>query len=303
MGSPRFAVPCLEVLRDHTDLRLVITQPDQPAGRGRKLTPPPVKAVAESARLPVLQPFSIRKPPLVSDLVAHELDLIVVVAYGKILPPELLALPRRGCWNIHASLLPRWRGAAPIQHALLAGDRTTGVTLMQMDEGMDTGEILLQTSFEISDVDTSGALHDRLATLGAELLKEGIARQAAESLIPASQSAAGVTLAPPLEKGAGRIDWRTSAVEVRNRIRAVDPWPGAFTTLGAEPLKLWSARTASGQGRAGAVLGADRSGLIVACGEGAVAIAELQLPGRKRLPASALLAGRPIPVGTRLGEE
>jgi len=300
MGSPEFAVPSLQALLTACDVAVVVTQPDKPAGRGRQLQAPAVKEVAVRAGIPVEQPASLRKPESFAPrLRAFDLDLAVVVAYGKILPADVLAVPRLGCWNVHASLLPRWRGAAPIQRALLAGERETGVTLMHMDAGMDTGAILLQRSIAISDGATSGTLHDELSRLGAELLLEGL--QTRESLVPRKQDDALATAAPPLDKEDGRVRWDEPAARVRDRVRAVDPWPGAFTLLDGEPLKLWRARVSSGGGEPGRVLGADRDGLHVACGEGAVAIGELQLPGRKRLPAAALLAGRPIPPGTTLG--
>ena len=311
-GSPEFAVPSLEVLLEVAAVHLVVTQPDRPAGRGQRLTPPPVKEVALRAGVPVLQPERLRPPkqpavdsppfvPFTATLRTLDLDLAVVVAYGKILPGDLLTVPRHGCWNVHGSLLPRWRGAAPIQHALLAGDAETGVTLMQMDEGLDTGPMLIRRSTVITADDTSGTLHERLARLGAEALREGLARLADGGLAPVAQDDGLATLAPRLEKESGEIDWGAGAGAVSGRIRAVDPWPGAYTFLDGEPLKLWRPRVVSGRGEAGRILGADRDGLIVGCGDGAVAIGELQLPGRRRLAAAALLAGRPIPVGTRLG--
>ncbi len=302
MGSPEFAVPCLQALFTVADVVLVVTQPDKPAGRGQKLTAPAVKEVALRAGLPIDQPPSLRKPEsYAARLREFAPDLAVVVAYGKILPADVLAVPRLGSWNVHGSLLPRWRGAAPIQRALLAGERETGVTLMQMDAGMDTGPMLLQRSIAVADDDTSGTLHDKLSRLGADVLLEGLARRAAGTLVATPQDDARATAAPMLDKEEGRVRWEEPAARVRDRVRAVDPWPGAFTILDGEPLKLWRARVASGGGEPGRVLGADRDGLIVACGAGAVAIGELQLPGRKRMAATALLAGRPIPVGTRLG--
>lgn len=301
-GSPEFAVPSLEAALARCDVRLVVSQPDKPAGRGQRLQPPPVKLRALAAGVAIAQPPSLRKPPYAPELAPLDLDLAIVVAYGKILPAELLAVPRHGCWNVHGSLLPRWRGAAPIQRALAAGDTETGVTLMQLDAGMDTGPMLLKRRRAIAADDTSGSLHDALAQLGAELLAEGLDRLArGEPPPPEPQDEALATAAPMLDKEEGRVDWAQPAPRVRDRIRAVDPWPGAFTLLDGEPLKLWRPRLSSGAGAPGEVLGADRDGLIVGCGEGAVAVAELQLPGRKRMAAQALLAGRPIPPGRTLG--
>ena len=304
MGSPDFAVPCLAALLGDPsiDVRLVVTQPDKPAGRGRSLTPPPIKEVALAAGVVVAQPPSLRSPPFVATLRALELDLGVVVAYGKILPADLLALPRLGCWNVHGSILPGFRGAAPIQRALMAGEPEAGVTLMQMDAGMDTGPILLCATLPVGIDDTAGTLHDQLAPLGAGLLTDGLRRFRQGSLAATKQDDARATMSPKIEKEEGRIDWTKPAEQVGRHIRAVDPWPGACTLLDGEPLKLWRPRVVSGGGPPGVVLDADRDGLIVACGEGAIAIAELQLPGRRRMPAHALLAGRPIPCGTQLGD-
>jgi methionyl-tRNA formyltransferase len=301
MGSPSFAVPSLEALCDVADVRLVVTQPDKPAGRGRALAPPSVKVFAHAVGLPVAQPEKLRTPPFAESLRPLELDLVVVVAYGRILPPDLLAVPRHGCWNVHASLLPKYRGAAPIQWAILEGERETGVTLMQMEAGLDTGPMLARRAVAIADDDTSGTLHDKLAPVGAELLREGIARLARGALVAEPQDDARATLAPMLDKEAGRVDFAEPARRVRDRIRGVDPWPGAWTLLDGEPLKLWRPSLAEGAGPPGTVLAAGAGGLVVACGDGAVATAEAQLPGRKRLPVAALVAGRPIAPGTRLG--
>ncbi len=304
-GSPDFAVPALEALLGAPDVAVVraLCQPDKPAGRGRKLQAPPVKEAALRAGVPVEQPPSLRKPPYAESLRPLGLDLAVVVAYGKILPPDLLAVPRFGCWNLHGSLLPKYRGAAPIQWAIVEGERETGVTLMQMDAGLDTGPMLLARSVAIAEDDTSGTLHEKLAPVGAALLLEGIARLREGRLVPVPQDDARATLAPMLDKEAGRIDWSQPARRVRDRIRGVDPWPGAYTTLDGEPLKLWRPSLAEGPSGAapGTVLGLREGALLVACGEGAVRIAEGQLPGRKRLPLPALVAGRPIPPGTALG--
>jgi methionyl-tRNA formyltransferase len=301
MGSPEFAVPCLEAVHELCEVVAVVSQPDKPAGRGLQSTPPAVKVRALELGLPVWQPSSVRKPPFCDELRALQPDLAVVVAYGKILPPEVLAVPRLGCLNVHASLLPRYRGAAPIQWAIIRGETETGVTLMQMDAGMDTGPMLLRRTVPLDETETAGTLHARLAPLGAALLREGLPLLAAGALVAEPQSESAATAAPMLDKETGRIDFSLGAAQVRDLVRGTDPWPGAFTLLDGAPLKVWGAKVVSGRGEPGLVVGADRDGLLVGCGDGVVAFAELQLPGRKRLGASALLAGRPIPRGTRLG--
>jgi methionyl-tRNA formyltransferase len=299
MGSPEFAVPCLDALLRHHHVVAVVTQPDKPAGRGLGLSPPAVKRRALEAGLPVLQPPSVRKPAFLDELRGLDPELIVVVAYGKILPVEVLKAPSRGCLNVHASLLPKYRGAAPIQWAIIRGERDTGVTLMQMDEGMDTGDMLLKKSIPVDDQVTAGELFSVLSKLGAELLIEGLSRL--DSLVPEKQDPAAATMAPMLSKDTGKVDFAAGARAVRDLTRGCDPWPVAHTFVDGELLKLYKPKVVSGSGDPGTVLGADRDGLIVACGGDAVAFGELQLPGRKRLPAAALLAGRAIPPKTRLG--
>jgi methionyl-tRNA formyltransferase len=301
MGSPEFAVPCLEALLATEEVIAVVTQPDKPAGRGLGMQAPAVKVRALAAGLPVLQPQSVRKPPFVDELRPLAPDLCVVVAYGKILPPELLALPRLGCLNVHASLLPKYRGAAPIQWAIIRGESESGVTLMRMDAGMDTGDMLLTGRLPIDDEVTSGELHERLSRLGAAVLTDGIAKLKADALPATPQDPAQATMAPMLTKETGRVDFAAGARAVRDLVRGCDPWPLAYTTLDGQPLKLFRAKVISGRGAPGVVLGADRDGLLVGCGDDAIAFAELQLPGKKRLPAQALLAGRAIPTGTQLG--
>ncbi len=302
MGSPEFAVPCLDALLATEEVVAVVTQPDKPVGRGLAVQPPPVKLRAEAAGVPVMQPTSVRKPPFLDELRALRPDVCVVVAYGKILPPDVLATPRFGCLNVHASLLPKYRGAAPIQWAIIRGERETGVTLMQMDAGMDTGDMLGTRTLAIDEWVTAGQLHTRLAPLGAELLVDGLARLKAGTLVREKQDDAAATMAPMLTKETGRVDFAAGARAVRDLVRGCDPWPTAYTTYAGEPLKLFRAKIVSGRGTPGVVLGADRDGLIVGCGEDAVAFAELQLPGKKRMSATALLAGRPMAPGTKLGE-
>jgi methionyl-tRNA formyltransferase len=299
MGSPEFAVPSLEVALAGHEVLAVVTQPDKPAGRGQALTPPPVKTRALAAGVRVLQPASLRKPPFVDELRAIAPELVVVVAYGKILPAEILATPKFGCVNVHGSLLPKFRGAAPIQWAIIRGERETGVTLMQMDAGMDTGAMLQKRAVPIDDAVTAGEMHARLAVVGAELLRDGLANFAA--LVPEPQDSALATMAPMLTKETGRVDFAAGARGVRDLVRGCDPWPTAYTALDGELLKLFRPKLVSGRGEPGVVLGADRDGLIVGCGGDAVAFGELQLPGKRRLPAAALLAGRAIPPRTRLG--
>jgi methionyl-tRNA formyltransferase len=305
MGSPAFAVPALEALARATEVVAVVTQPDRPAGRGLELVEPAVKVAARAAGLPILQPASVRKPPFVEELRALAPDLAVVVAYGRILPPEVLATPRLGCWNVHASLLPRLRGAAPIQWVLIRGERRTGVTLMQMDAGLDTGAILLQRELDVDLNDeadiTSGELHERLSRLGATTLAEGLELEAEGRLAARPQDDTLATLAPLLTKETGRIDFSAGAVAVQNLVRGCDPWPGAYFTHEGVPIKVFGARVVSGRGEPGLVMGADRDGLLVGCGTDAVAFAALQRPGRKRLDAAAFLAGMPIERGALIG--
>ncbi|HKA86629.1 MAG TPA: methionyl-tRNA formyltransferase [Haliangiales bacterium] len=300
MGSPEFAVPTLEAVRAAHDVAVVVTQPDKPAGRGRHVEPPPVKLVAERAGVPVLQPRSARAPELIDALRRFAPDVAIVVAYGKILPQAVLDVPRHGCLNVHASLLPRYRGAAPIQWAIIRGETETGITIMKLDAGMDTGPMLLRRAVAIAEEDTAGTLAARLAPLGAELMREALVRLEAGTLVETPQDGAGATFAPMLKKEDGRIDWTRPARAARDLVRGVDPWPGATAQLDGETLKVWRPRVVPGGGEPGEVLGADRDGLVVACGDGAVALGELQLPGRKRLAAAAFVAGRPVPAGTRL---
>jgi methionyl-tRNA formyltransferase len=300
-GSPPFAVPTLAAVLAAHDVVAVVTQPDKPAGRGQSVVAPAVKVAALAAGIPVLQPRSARTPELALELSRLAPDVAVVVAYGKILPQAVLDVPRDGCLNVHASLLPRYRGAAPIQWALLRGEARTGVTIMRLDAGMDTGPMLLRREVDIGPEDTSGTLHDRLGVLGAELMNEALARLHDGTLVDVPQDAEQATHAPMLTKDVGRLDWTRTDREIQHQIRAVDPWPGGSTQLGEDVLKVFRPHLTPGSGAPGEVLGVDREGLIVACGTGAVALGELQLPGKKRMPAQALAQGRPIPPGTRLG--
>lgn len=300
MGSPDFAVPPLQALLDHHDVALVVTQPDKRAGRGKRMSAPPVKELAVAAGVPVLQPASARGPEVVAALRETGAELGVVVAYGKILPRGVLEAFPRGCVNVHASLLPRYRGAAPIQWAILRGETETGVTIMQLDEGMDTGPMLCKRSLGIAPDDTAGTLFQRLAPLGAELLLDAMGGLERGAIVAEPQDAAQATYAPMLKKDDGAVDWTRSAVEVRDHVRGMDPWPGAFTGLGQTRLRVFLAALAQGSGQPGQVLGVDERGLMVACGDGAVTIAAVQAPGGRRMEARAFAGGHHIPPGTIL---
>jgi methionyl-tRNA formyltransferase len=298
-GTPEFAATALEALHaaGH-DIPLVLTQPDRPAGRGLRNVPSAVKKLAATLGLPVEQPQTLKTPETTARLAAIAPEAMVVAAYGLIVPRPILELPRRGCINIHASLLPRWRGAAPIQRALLAGDRETGITIMQMDEGLDTGPMLLRETIPISDEDTAQTLHDRLAALGARL----ILRALRESPPPQPQDPTEATYASKIDKREALIDWSEPAGANARKVRAFNPVPGATTTYRDLPLKIWRAALAPGRsGEPGRVCGVDAGGITVASGDAAVKITELQRAGGKRLPAAAFLAGCPIEPGERFG--
>jgi len=298
MGSPDFAVPSLEALIGRHEVALVVTQPDKPAGRGSKLTPPPVKVVAERAGVAVYQPPSARKPEVAERLRATGAELGVVVAYGKILPRAVLEAFPRGCINVHGSLLPRWRGAAPIQRAVIAGDRETGVCIMQLDEGMDTGPVLLERRTPIGEDDTAGSVFERLARIGAEALIEAIDLIAQGQGRAVAQPAEGATHAAMLTKADGAIDFARPAAEVAARIRGVDPWPGAYARLRGENLKLFGAGQGHGHGHGqGEIVGIDEQGMHVGTADGLVVIREIQLPGRKRVRPIEAARGRAIAVG------
>jgi len=299
-GTPPFAAAALNALADAGhDIALVLTQPDRPAGRGMKFMPSAVKQAALARGLPVSQPPSLKSPEAQTELRAVDADVMVVAAYGLILPQAVLDLPRLGCLNIHASLLPRWRGAAPIQRAILAGDLETGITIMQMDAGLDTGAMLSKTVVPIRDDDTAASLHDVLAVAGASAIVAALANYA--TLVPATQDDAQATYAAKLSKDEAQLDWRQPADALARAVRAYNPAPGAWTLLEGAPLKVWMAATAPGAGDPGTVLRGDAEGLVVACGSGALALREIQPAGSKRMSAAAFLAGRPVPPGSRLG--
>lgn len=298
-GTPEFAAVSLEaLLAARHEVTLVLTQPDRPAGRGLKPRPSAVKQIALARGLSLMQSSTLKEPAALNAVAAARPEALVVAAYGLMLPVELLSLPARGGINVHASLLPRWRGAAPIQHALLAGDTETGVTIMRMDEGLDTGPVLQQQAVPIAPDDTAGTLHDRLAVLGARLLLEVLTSNPA----PRPQEAAGATYAPRIGKNEAEIDWRKPAAEIERLVRAFDPAPGAQTRFDRTVLKVWRARVeASTAAAPGTVIAAGPEGIVVACGRGALRITELQRAGGKRLPARAFLSGLKLARGVHLG--
>jgi len=286
LGTAELACPCLEALARQPGVEIagVVTQPDKPKGRDLRLAPPPVKVTAQKLGLPVWQPARIKDPVALEQLRAARPDLIVVVAYGQLLPPAVLELPARGCINVHASLLPRWRGAAPIQHAILAGDKETGVTTMFLNEQMDAGDIILQRREPIRPDDTSGALHDRLAQRGAELLVETVALKNPPRH---PQDESQVTYARKLGKEDGRLDWHKPALELERQVRAFDPWPGSFTMWGDTLLKVWRAEVVPATGAPGTML----PGMVVATGQGGLRLVEVQPAGGKRMAAASFLRG------------
>lgn len=289
-GTPEFAVPALQALCRRAELRplLVLTQPDRPAGRGQQLQESPVKRCAISLRLPLAQPQSLAEADIQAQLHALAPDLIIVAAYGLLLPTSLLQLPRHGCWNIHASLLPRWRGAAPIQYAIAAGDRHTGISIMHMERGLDTGPVYLQRELAIAEDDTSASLHDRLAQLGADCLLQCVQALQQERLPqPVAQDASLVTHAPRLHKADARIDWQQPATVIARKVRAYNPWPAAWTELLGKRTVIWEAQALPGKhGQPGDIIAARRDHLLVACGSGALAIRLLQPAGSRAMPAS-----------------
>lgn len=305
MGTSSFARPSLQALVDAGhEVAAVVTQPDKPQGRGQKLAPPPVKELARSLGLPVLQPTKIREEGAIQALRALEPELAVVVAYGQLLPKAVLELPARGCMNLHGSLLPQYRGAAPIAWAILKGEKETGVTTMLIAEAMDSGPVLLQESTPIREEDTAGSLHDRLAEIGARLLVKTVAEFGGGRLLPRPQDHEKATYAPKLQKSDGLIDWGRSCRQIYNQIRGLDPWPGAYTCLKGEVLKIWSARPVEEArgGEAGEVLSEDDLGILVQAGEGALLVRELQPENRRRMRTKEYLAGHPLPPRARFGE-
>ncbi len=301
MGTPQFACPTLQMLIDRGErVVAVVTQPDRPKGRGQQTQAPPVKELAVRHGIPVLQPLKVRAPEVIEEIRALAPDLIVVVAFGQILPKALLEIPPFGCINVHASLLPRYRGAAPINWAIINGESEAGVTTMKMDVGLDTGDMLLKRSTPIAPDDDAQSLHDRLSIIGAEAMNETLDLLKEGKLVPEKQDDSLSNYAPMLKKEDGRIDWHQEPRSIVSRINGVTPWPGAYTTLDGKLLKLFRVRTGSGSGIPGTILAADRNGLEVACAGGSVIIGELQLEGKRRLPVGDFLAGCRLLPGTLL---
>ena len=307
MGTPELAGVSLQALLRVPEFQIVavVTQPDQPKGRGLKLQPSPIKEIALRENLPVLQPARARDEQFIQQLRELQSDLIAVAAYGQILPQSILDLPRFGCLNVHTSLLPKYRGASPIQRAVLNGDPESGVTIMKMDAGMDTGDMLTQEKTPILPEDNSQTLHDRLAQIGASLLVRTISSYVAGKIRPRPQPVEGVSLAPKIKKSDGQIDWTQPATAVWNRVRGMTPWPGVFTFLPGQPqptlLKIWRVEVAAASGTPGEILGADKNGILVGCGQESLLVREVQREGGRRMTAQEFLAGHPLTVGQKLG--
>ncbi len=301
MGTPDFAVPVLTALLKGPDqLIALFTQPDKPTGRGMTIRSSPVKQSVAHLQIPIFQPPSLKNPDLITTITELQPDLVVVVAYGQILPAAILALPRFGCLNVHASLLPRWRGAAPIHRALLAGDQHSGVSIMQMDSGLDTGPVLAMEACPITPTMTGGELHDTLSLLGAELLIKTIADLKAGTIQPAVQPLEGVTYATKLTRDDEKIDFNLTALQVQRQILALNPWPGAVAFLHDKPLKILNGRLFNAHGVAGTIVAIHEDGPVVACGEGSVIITEVQPAGKRRMAARAWMQGRSLAVGLQL---
>jgi methionyl-tRNA formyltransferase len=303
MGTPDFALDTLRgLIEAEVQLVGVYTQPDRPKGRGKKMTPPPVKELALQHNVPVFQPQKLREATAVEELKALAPDLIVVVAYGQILPQAVLDIPQYGCINVHASLLPKYRGAAPINKVIVDGESETGVTTMLMDIGLDTGDMLIKRTLAIGADETAGQLHDRMAPLGREAMDETLRQLCAGTLKPEKQDDAETCYASMMKKDDGLIDWSLPAGQIHNLVRGLDPWPAAYTSLGGETLKISQTVVETGSGEPGSVICADENGVSIACGEGVLRIGELQLPGKRKMLAADFLRGHKLPVGTSLGK-
>lgn len=312
MGTPDFAVGAMEALLEAGhEITLAVTQPDKAKGRSGQLQAPPVKECALKHHIPVLQPRRIKTPEAMAELKKYEADVYIVAAFGQILSQEILDMPKYGCLNIHASLLPKYRGASPIQHVIIDGEKETGVTIMQMDAGIDTGDMLYKKKLPIEDTDTYQTLHDKLAVLGGEAIKEALALLEEGKLVPEKQDDTASCHAPLIEKQMGRLDFAGSAVKLDCLIRGVTPWPSAYTFYKGKQLKIWRAvpvekiedvKGTVSQGAPGTILTADRDSVLIACGEGALRVLELQLEGKKRMSAHDFLLGVKMVPGERLGD-
>lgn len=300
-GTPDFAASALAaLLTSEHQVIAVLTQPDRPAGRGMQLTASPVKQLALQHDLPVLQPTTLKSAEIQQQLAAMQADVMVVAAYGLLLPQEVLDTPVHGCLNIHASLLPRWRGAAPIQRAILAGDRETGVTIMQMDIGLDTGDMLLKSACPIAADDTAQTLHDKLAGLGAEAIVTALQQLAQGSLVPQCQDDAQATYAAKLSKAEAQINWSKDAAEIERAVRAYNPFPAAASSCNGTPIKIWRASLGgAAKGEPGTIMAIDKTGIMVACGNGSLRLEVLQRPNAKALPASQFIQGFALQPGDR----
>ena len=302
MGTPDFAAASLEALIDSRhEIQAVVTQPDKPKGRKGELTPSPVKVIAKREGIKVYQPLKVRDEEFVDTLRAYNPDVMVVVAFGQIIPLSILKMPKYGCVNIHGSLLPKYRGAAPIQWAVLDGEKETGITTILMDEGIDTGDILLKKTIKIDADETSGSLFDKLKALGAETILETLDELEKGSITPTKQGESPTAYAKMLTKAMGLIDFTRSAKELDCFVRGMDPWPSAYTLLAGKTLKLWKVRAVEGSGKAGRVIGIGKESFTVACGEGAIVVLEVQLEGKKRMSAGDFLKGSTLNKGQELG--
>lgn len=301
-GTPEFAVPALKSLIDAGhQVAMVLTQPDRPSGRGMKLKASPVKQLAVSHNIPVFQPETLKDATVQARIAEEQADVMIVAAYGLIIPTSVLNMPRYGCYNIHASLLPRWRGAAPIQRAILAGDQETGVTIMEVVPALDAGAMVSCGVLPISERDTGQSLHDGLSTLGAKLMVDAMRKLEQDGILPAKpQDESLVTYAHKLEKSEAVIDWQRSAIEISRQVRAFNPFPVAHTILNGEVCRIWMATNVSGSGRPGEIVDINDA-IYVACGDGLLRIEELQMPGGKRMAARDFLAGRQLTPGQKLG--
>jgi methionyl-tRNA formyltransferase len=309
MGTPEFAVPSLKaLLAQDENIVCVVTQPDRPSGRGRKVLPPPIKKLAKAADIPILQPERIKGNDFSSILKKYEPDLIVLIAYGNILPTDIINLAPLGTINVHGSLLPKYRGAAPIQWALINNETETGITIMQMDEGIDTGDILLQEKILIEPADTTGTMSVKLAELGGEALVKALDLLRLDKLIPIKQDDSLASLAPLLKKENGLVDWAQPAEQISCLIRGLDPWPSAYTILSGKRLRLFSPQAVVNSScqntftGSGVVCRADRSGLLVTTGDGCLLIKEIQAEGGRRMKVDAFVSGNPVQPGTLLGQ-